>query len=304
MPDGLIRRYEDDDLALLLKIRRFELALLGLFSQGRLNGTTHTCIGQEYVPVAMRTLLREDDFEFSNHRGHGHYLARFEDFEGLLAEIMGKEGAVCNGVGGSQHLFNGRYLSTGVQGQGLPVACGVAYHMKRKRHGCLTLFHMGDGTWGEGAVYEALNMASLLSLPLVVAVENNGIAQSTPVHQQMAGDIMGRASAFGIDFIKIASNDILLIRETLEKPVSRIRNHPRPLVIEFQTQRLGPHSKGDDTRSEETLENLHRRDWATVYRMTYPEQFERLQRDVDLGIDDLISRVAERPDVEWSGLHV
>src|SRR2546423_5925326 len=84
-----------DDLDLLLLIRHFEEALLDLFARGRLNGTTHTCLGQEYIPVALRLLLRDDDFVFSNHRGHGHYLARFGDPEGLLAEIMGREGAVC-----------------------------------------------------------------------------------------------------------------------------------------------------------------------------------------------------------------
>ena len=70
-----------DDLDLLLMIRRFEETLLDLFAQGKLNGTTHTCLGQEYVPVALRPLLRDDDFVFSNHRGHGHYLARFGDLE-------------------------------------------------------------------------------------------------------------------------------------------------------------------------------------------------------------------------------
>src|SRR6185437_13571078 len=100
------------DLDRLLMIRHFEQALLELFSQGRLNGTTHTCLGQEYIPVALYPLLDEGDFVFSNHRGHGHYLARFDDPAGLLAEIMGREGAVCNGVGGSQHIFRDRYLST------------------------------------------------------------------------------------------------------------------------------------------------------------------------------------------------
>src|SRR5690242_11518001 len=94
----------DNDLELLLLIRHFEQAVLDLFSKGMLNGTTHTCIGQEYIPVAIKPLLHDGDFEFSNHRGHGHYLARFDDPEGLLAEIMGREGAVCHGVGGSQHI--------------------------------------------------------------------------------------------------------------------------------------------------------------------------------------------------------
>ena len=84
----------DADLAQLLLIRKFELALLDLFGQGYLSGTTHTCLGQEQVPVAVSGLLAADDFVFSNHRGHGHYLARFDDPAGLLAEITGRQGAV------------------------------------------------------------------------------------------------------------------------------------------------------------------------------------------------------------------
>ena len=132
--DGLrLSRLGDDDLELLLLIRHFELKLLELYGRGDLNGTTHTCLGQEYVPVALRPLLGDGDHVFSNHRGHGHYLARFRDPHGLLAEIMGREGAVCGGVGGSQHLHRDRYLSTGVQGESLPVAAGVALHLKRRR---------------------------------------------------------------------------------------------------------------------------------------------------------------------------
>ncbi|SVC73219.1 uncharacterized protein METZ01_LOCUS326073, partial [marine metagenome] len=119
----------DADLERLILIREFELLLLHLFSQGKLNGTTHTCLGQEYIPVSVSRFLTEADFVFSNHRGHGHYLARFDDPSGLLAEIMGREGGICHGVGGSQHLYRDRqHLSTGIQGESLPVAVGVALH--------------------------------------------------------------------------------------------------------------------------------------------------------------------------------
>ena len=93
------RSVPDEDLYLMLLIRRFEQALLRLFGEGRIAGTTHACLGQEYVPVALRPLLRTGDHVFSNHRGHGHYLARHEDPVGLLAEITGRIGGVCAGVG-------------------------------------------------------------------------------------------------------------------------------------------------------------------------------------------------------------
>ncbi|MEV4110302.1 thiamine pyrophosphate-dependent dehydrogenase E1 component subunit alpha [Nonomuraea sp. NPDC049695] len=291
-----MNRLSDDDLALLLLIRFFELKLLALFEQGELNGTTHTCLGQEYVPVSLRTLLRESDWVFSNHRGHGHYLARFEDPEGLLAEIMGRKGAVCDGVGGSQHLKRDRYLSTGVQGQSMPVAAGVALRLKRHEPGALACVHIGDGTWGEGAVYEALNLAQLWRLPLLVVVEHNGIAQSTPTALQMAGTVEGRAGAFGVEHHRVDISDISVIRAELAPLVERVRQESRPLVVEYATHRLGPHSKGDDTRPPD----FPRVDWYAAYQAAHPVQSARIEAEARARIDRIAAEVAARPPAVWT----
>ncbi|CAG7601801.1 thiamine pyrophosphate-dependent dehydrogenase E1 component subunit alpha [Actinacidiphila bryophytorum] len=265
----------DEDLSSMLTIRAFESALLDLFDRGMLNGTTHTCLGQEYVPVALEGLLAAGDHVFSNHRGHGHYLARHRDPEGLLAEIMGRRGAVCGGVGGSQHIRRDRYLSTGVQGESLPVACGVALHLKRTEPGALACVYVGDGTFGEGAVYEALNIASLWDLPLLVVVENNGIAQSTPLAANMAGSIAGRAAAFAVEHRLVDTVDVAAIRRGLDAAVRAVRQG-RPLVVEFATHRLGPHSKGDDTRSAMDIAQARAADWYPRYAAADPERFARL----------------------------
>lgn len=289
----------DDDLELLLLIRHFELALLDLFAAGKLHGTTHTCIGQEYVPVALAPLTG-DDFVFSNHRGHGHYLAKFRDAEGLLAEIMGREGAVCNGVGGSQHIYRDGYLSTGVQGQSMPVAVGVALHLKRTRPGRIAVVHTGDGTWGEGAVYEALNMAQLWQVPLLVIVEHNGIAQSTPTAAQMAGSIADRARAFGIPHIGIGGHDITAIRTALAPRVDEIRGRGTPLVVEFETVRVGPHSKGDDTRTKEEHRRARERDWYTAYAAALGTRFEEADAKQREFVAGLVRQVEARPPSTWT----
>ncbi|WP_433349527.1 thiamine pyrophosphate-dependent dehydrogenase E1 component subunit alpha [Microtetraspora malaysiensis] len=290
---------DDGDLDLLLLIRHFELALLDLFGQGLLAGTTHTCLGQEYVPVSFRPLLGADDFVFSNHRGHGHYLARFEDPAGLLAEIMGREGAVCRGVGGSQHVYRDRYMSTGVQGESLPVATGVALHLKNTSPGALACAFIGDGTWGEGAVYEALNIASLWRLPLLVVVENNGIAQSTPTARQMAGTIAARAEAFGARHHRVDTTDIRVIRDELAPLVSEVRLENRPLVVEFATHRLGPHSKGDDTRPRDAVREAEAHDWYHRYAQADAGRFTRadeIQRD---RVAAIVREVSARPLSRW-----
>lgn len=294
-----LSRLQDDDLALMLLIRHFEWALLDLFSSGKLNGTTHTSLGQEYIPVALRTLLADEDFIFSNHRGHGHYIARFNDPDGLLAEIMGREGAICNGVGGSQHIYRAGYCSTGVQGESLPIAAGVALHLKRAQNHGLAVVYNGDGTWGEGSVYEALNIAQLWGLPLLVVVENNRIAQSTPTAHVMAGTIEGRARAFGIDYLKLTTKDINTIRAAVTALVRKARRDSTPLIIEFETDRLGPHSKGDDTRSADELAALQARDWHTLYRERFPEQLESIEAAAQATIEQLVQDVEARPLAQW-----
>ncbi|MFI6934721.1 thiamine pyrophosphate-dependent dehydrogenase E1 component subunit alpha [Streptomyces sp. NPDC050287] len=280
----------DEDLARLLLIRSFEESVLELFAQGELSGTTHTCLGQEYIPVALAPLLGADDFILSNHRGHGHYLARFDDPVGLLAEIMGRKGGVCHGVGGSQHIHRDGYLSTGVQGESLPVAAGIALHRKQTGSRGLVAAFIGDGTWGQGAVYETLNIAALWSLPVLVIVENNGIAQSTPVDRHLAGTIADRAAAFGIGHRLLRGCDVGMIREELASLAGRVREG-HPLVVEFDTVRVGPHSKGDDTRDAAALADVRARDWYQLYRRAFPERFavaERAQRGRMAAVVDLV----------------
>src|SRR5688572_24646054 len=119
----------DSELGAMLSIRRFEYAVLDLLGRALIRGTTHTCPGQDHIPVAVESLLRRDDEVFSNHRGHGHYLARYDDPVGLLAELAGREGALCGGMGGSQHIRRAGFMSTGIQGQLVPVAVGTAFDM-------------------------------------------------------------------------------------------------------------------------------------------------------------------------------
>jgi 2-oxoisovalerate dehydrogenase E1 component len=280
----------------LLFIRKFEEALLDLFQKGKLNGTTHTCIGQEEIPVAIMPLLIKEDYIFSNHRGHGHYLALFNDAEGLLAEIMGRQDAVCNGVGGSQHIKRGNYFSTGIQGSSVPVATGVALQLKREKNNGIAVSFIGDGTWGQGAVYEALNMASLWQVPLVIICENNGISQSTPSSLNMAGSIKNRANAFGVDYYYCDENsDVEVIQTIAKKAFDKVRENNTPAVIEIKTRRLSSHSKGDDTRSADEISQLISKDWKEKFKSINPEEFLKIENIVDIEIEQIVSKVLAKP---------
>lgn len=287
----------DADLATALLIRQFEELTLELVAAGEIHGTTHTCLGQEYVAVAMQGLKTEGDHVLSNHRGHGHFLAHTDDPASLMAELLGVAGAVSGGRGGSQHVHARGYYSTGVQGQNVAIGAGIALRYKKDRPGDLVIVHIGDGTWGEGAVYEALNMAALWALPLVVVVENNGIAQSTPTSLQMAGSVEARARSFGIPFVGIDHADIARIRRDLSGPLHRTRNSAGPLVVEFRTTRLGPHSKGDDTRSEADLETLRADDWLGHYTEQHRDQVRRVDPAVRTRIAEMMHELKRRTPV-------
>ena len=180
-------------------VRTVEQELLDLFAAGKLSGTTHTCIGQEMTAVALAAALeRNRDIVVSNHRCHGHYLAWTDDPDGLLAEVMGRRTGVCGGIGGSQHLSAPGFFSNGIQGGIVPMAAGLAFAQKLSERGGIVAVCIGDGTLGEGVVYETFNMAAKWSLPLLVVLENNLYAQSTSQTETLAGDICARASAFGI----------------------------------------------------------------------------------------------------------
>lgn len=287
-------RVSDEDLGRALFIRHFERTLLELVDQGHVHGTTHTCLGQEYIPVALQPLLAPA-FVFSNHRGHGHYLAQFDDGAGLLAELTGREGAVCHGQGGSQHLYRPGFCSTGVQGENVALALGSAWHSWCHRDGSVAVAYVGDGTWGEGVVYETLNLAQLLAAPLVVVVENNGIAQSTPTSRTTAGTIAARAAAFDVRFHRIEHSCIAAIRREVAEAIERTRNGEGPLVIEFRTARLGPHSKGDDTRASDELARLRNLDWARQYRAQHADQFDRVDGEQRVRVRELAESVLRRP---------
>lgn len=280
----------------LLFIRKFEEALLKLFQEGELNGTTHTCIGQEEIPVAIMPLLKDQDYVFSNHRGHGHYLARFHDAEGLMAEIMGRDGGICNGIGGSQHIKRGNYFSTGIQGESVPVATGVALQLKREKNQGVAVSFIGDGTWGQGAVYEALNMASLWQVPLIIICENNGISQSTPSTLNMAGNIENRAKAFGVDYYHCAEIlDVEGIRDIVKPAIEKVRVFNRPAIIEIKTRRLSSHSKGDDTRNADEISALVEKDWINRLRSASPSELLSLEDKVSTEIESLVAKVKAAP---------
>src|SRR2546430_2152400 len=159
-------------------IRLTEQLILDQFSRGLVSGTTHTCLGQEIAAMAVvRALDHPDDAVLSNHRNHGHFLTYSGDFLGLVAEIMGREAGVCRGRGGSQHLAWQHFHSNGVQAGMTGISAGLALARKKRGGGGLVAAMIGDGTLGQGLLYESMNLASVWQGPLFGGRGKNGHAQ-------------------------------------------------------------------------------------------------------------------------------
>ena len=257
------------------RIRRFEETVLESFPRGVFFGTTHTYLGQEANAVGVLSHLQEQDVVFSNHRCHGHFLAYGGDMHALFAELMGRATGVCGGRGGSQHLHWRNFYSNGVQGGILPIATGMALAEKYRRSGGMVVAFLGDGTLGEGILYEALNMASLWSAPILFVLENNHIAQTTPVELAVAGDISTRFTAFDIENVVLNTSDVLEILPAAGELVMQVRQQGKPGALILHTCRFAPHSKGDDTRDPAQVDRLRQqRDPIAIHasRLTNAER--------------------------------
>jgi pyruvate dehydrogenase E1 component alpha subunit len=180
-----------------------------------------------------------------------------------------------------------------VQGGTVGNAVGVALAEKRKRSGAVTCVWLGDGTFGEGLVYEAMNMAALWRLPIVFAIEANGIAQTTPTETQLAGSITARCAAFDIPVAEMSGADLAETLGVASRAVDAARTDERPQAVVSQAVRLGPHSKGDDTRAPELLQAAWMNDPVARLRQQVGSTADAIDREVADLIRDVLAGVGE-----------
>ncbi len=250
-----------DSLLKALEIRCVEDNFLELFKEGLIRGTVHTCKGQELLPVLLKKYLLKKDMILSNHRGHGHFLSWMDDIEKLTLEVLGKEQGVSNGYGGSQHLYCEGFLSNGIQGGLTAIAGGIASSLKKNE---IVVNFIGDGTLGEGLLYESLNLSSKWNLPVLYVLENNRVAQTTSINQTVSGTIEGRANAFGIKFFEADARNLGSLDNKLKLATEFVREKRRPILMEINTYRMGAHSKGDDNRDDKILDEINSKDLVNI----------------------------------------
>jgi TPP-dependent pyruvate/acetoin dehydrogenase alpha subunit len=281
----------------MLMIRRFEERALAEFSAGRLFGTTHAYIGEEADAAAIFSSASPNDIVWSNHRCHGHFIAYGGEPYRLAAELMGKATGLVGGRGGSQHIHWRNFYSNGVQGGIVPVATGMALAQKVQKTGQIAMVFVGDGTLGEGALYESLNIAALWGLPILFVVEDNHYAQTTPIEKGVSGSIPARFEAFGLKTWEVSSSDVLEICSHATEALGHVRGNCLPGALILHTHRFAAHSKGDDPRDRDAIAKIRAEfDPLTIHAPRLSaDELAQAEAEVSTVIDDAFVRAFSDP---------
>lgn len=229
-------------------IRAVELRLSQLFADGEVPGFIHLSIGQEAIPTGVCAVLTPQDTLASNHRGHGHALAKGMDVDAFFLEILGREEGICKGRGGSMHVADmsvGMLGANGIVGAGLPLAVGSALAHQVKRNGAIASVFFGDGALAEGTLHESLNLAAVWKLPVLFVCENNGWSEFSPTSRQIAGNGPAYAGAHTVPSVTVDGNDVIAVLAAADKLVAEIRAGGGPRFLEAKTTRVRGHYEGD-----------------------------------------------------------
>jgi len=233
----------------MIRIRKFEDKLEQIYRDGKLKGHSHSCHGEEAIAVGAIEALSKEDIVFSNHRGHGHYLARGTSPKNIMAECYGKVTGTNQGRSGSMYLVDtkrGMPVASGIVGGNICLATGSALASQIKKDDVVTLSIFGDGATNIGFFHEALNMASVWNLPIIFLCENNQYAEATKREQhQKVKKISDRAIGYAMLGITIDGTDVIKVYETVKEAVEKIHQGEGPILIECVTYRLSGHSLGD-----------------------------------------------------------
>jgi pyruvate dehydrogenase E1 component alpha subunit len=232
-------------------IRAFEERVNQLYTRALMPGLAHLYSGEEAVAVGICEALTREDYITSTHRGHGHCLAKGAAPDRMFAELLGKEAGYCRGKGGSMHIADpttGNLGANAIVGGSLGIATGAAFSAKFLGNGRVAVSFFGEGALGQGVLYEVMNLAQLWKLPVIYVCENNMYNEYTHFSETTAGDILARATAFGLPAEGVDGQDVLAVHAVTQKLVDRARKGEGPAFLMCNTYRYTGHHVGDISR--------------------------------------------------------
>ncbi|HSY97896.1 MAG TPA: thiamine pyrophosphate-dependent dehydrogenase E1 component subunit alpha [Terriglobales bacterium] len=252
----------------MVAIRQFEAQVNELYTRALMPGLAHLYIGEEAVAVGVCEALERADYITSTHRGHGHCLAKGASPDKMFAELLGKKAGYCKGKGGSMHIADpatGNLGANAIVCGSAGIATGAAFSARRLRNGRVAVCFFGEGALGQGVLYEVMNLAQLFKLPVIYICENNLYTEYTHYSETTAGDILTRATAFGLEAASVDGQDVRAVYSTAQRLVDRSRRGDGPAFLLCNTYRYHGHHVGDINRE--------------YYRSKQEEQTWRMERD-------------------------
>ena len=293
----------------MLRIRLLEEAAGRLASEARIPGFIHLYVGEEAVAAGGCVALNDDDYITSTHRGHGHLVAKGGQFKPMMAEFMGKSTGYCKGKGGSMHISDldlGMLGANGIVGAGAPLAVGAALSAKLDGKGRVAVTFGGDGSVNQGAVFEAMNLAVVLKLPVIFVVENNGYSEHTGADYAVGSkDIAARAAGFGMKSLKADGSDYFAVWDAMAELVDHARAGKGPCAVEFKTTRFFGHFEGDPQKyraKDEVKRHRAEMDCLKIFRarvsgggLVDEKSLDNIDAEVLRLIDEAVSEARAAP---------
>jgi len=218
--------------------------------------------------VGVCEALKRTDYITSTHRGHGHCLAKGASPDQMFAELLGKKAGYCKGKGGSMHIADpatGNLGANAIVCGSAGIATGAAFSARRLGNGRVAVCFFGEGALGQGVLYEVMNLAQLFKLPVIYVCENNLYTEYTHYSETTAGDILMRATAFGLEAASVDGQDVRSVHDISQRLVDRARQGDGPAFLLCNTYRYHGHHVGDINRE--------------YYRSKQEEQLWKTERD-------------------------
>jgi TPP-dependent pyruvate/acetoin dehydrogenase alpha subunit len=291
----------------MVRIREFEEQVQRSYLEGLVHGTTHLCQGQEAVAAGAAHVLRADDYITYTYRGHGHCLARGMDMEAAFAELFGRAGGICGGLGGSMHLTDaekGLIGSFGIVGAGLPVAVGAGLAAQLNGCGQISVTFFGDGAVNIGAFHEAMNLAQVWGLPVLFVCENNLYGEFTRInHTTPFEDLVHRAAGYAMQAAMVDGNDVEAVYGAVASAAARARARGGPSFIECKTYRHRGHSRTDPAkyRDPAEVEAWLKRDPLLLYRAKLAERGLLSDAEAERIVEEIRAEVKAAADRAAAG---
>ena len=286
-------------------VREVEELIAKKYSDEIFRCPVHLSVGQEAIAVGVCSELKIADKVMSTHRSHAHYLAKGGDLFAMFCELMGKEAGCCLGRGGSMHLLDkaqGFYGSIPIVGSSLPIAMGIALAEKQANSKNVVVSFVGDAVVETGQFHESLNFISLMELPILIVLENNGYSTYTPINDRQSKDrnLSATAKGFGIPFFSANGDEIESVVKLARESLLLVRSS-QPALIEFSTFRRYEHcgpSFDDELgyRSESEIKTYFDRDPLgrfTATLITKPD-FNQIPEQIQSMTRKYVSQVFEK----------